>query len=265
MDEVKNNPEWIAKAKEGISDAGWNREYEIAYDVFSGLPVYSSFSQSKHVIDDLAFIHKPGDVMYRGWDFGYNHPAMVVAYVNEFDQFIIVDEILGDHEGIKDFGVRCKRYCDVTYPGAQWFDACDDAGKQVSDKSPNETSIQILNDYPINIYPVFRASGINEGLELIRQRLGMRSDGKYGMLVRRKCHIIIDAFKGGYRYPERKSGTDTEDEKPLKEGYYEHLMDATRELMINCLEISNTTNTTSQLTSSNNSIMYNNGGMNEYF
>lgn len=264
-DPEKDNPEWIAKAKEGISEAGWNREYEIAYDVFAGLPVYSAFAYSTHVIDDTALVVKPGSVLYRGWDFGYNHPAMVVAYINEFDQFIVIDEILGDHEGIKEFGMRCKRYCDITYPGVQWFDACDDAGKQASDKSPNETSIQILNNYPINIYPVFRQSGINEGLELIRQRLTMRSDGKYGMLFKRKCNILIDAFKGGYRYPERKSGVDTEKEMPLKDGYYEHLCDALRELMINCLELSSVSNNPSELTSSNNDIMYNRGGgINEY-
>jgi hypothetical protein len=257
-DPEKSTPEWKAKAREGLSDRGWNREYEITYDVYAGLPVYSDFKRGVHV---KAFDVPANATLYRGWDFGYNHPAMVVVYINEFDQFCVKDEILGEHEGIKEFGLRAKRHCQLKFPGASWLDACDDAGKQVNDKS-NETSIQVLNNDPINIYPVFRASGINEGLEIIRQRLLIRNDGKPGFIIHPDCKILIDSFMGGYRYPEKKEGTP-EDEKPLKDGYYEHLCDALRELAINYLEMAQTSNNRID-SMGNNEIMRNTGDVTEY-
>jgi len=131
VDPDKNNPEWIARAKEGISEKSWQREYEISYETFSGKAVYEDFGE--HLIAETS--PKPGDYVYRGWDFGYHRPAVVFAGFNNDDQFCIYDEIMGEDEGIKKFASRVKRYSQANFPGAQWLDACFAPGTQVLTKN----------------------------------------------------------------------------------------------------------------------------------
>ncbi len=216
-DPDKSTAEWIAKAKEGISEKSWEREYEISYDTFEGKAVYEGFTEQH--IHEFEYSVEQVQYVYRGWDFGYHHPAVVTAFMNESDQMCVRTEVLGANEGIKDFALRVKQICQSKFPNAQWLDSCDPAGHQRTDKA-EFTSVQVLNS--LGIYPTSKASNINEGLEIIRQRLLRRNDGKYGMLFHPDCKILIDAFKGGYRYPERKEGV-AEQEMPLKDGFYDHL------------------------------------------
>lgn len=243
VDPDKNTPEWKAKAQEGISDRSWDREYEISYETFEGKPVYEGFTEGH--IQEVEY--KPGMYVYRGWDFGYHHPFTVFAFMNEFDQLCIRSEIMGSDEYIKPFGQRVKRFSLSHFPNAHWLDACDDAGKQRKDTP--ETSVQVLTDLGFSLN--YRHSFIDEGVEIIRQRLQRRNDGKYGLLIHPDCQNLIDAFKGGYRYPEKKDGSP-EKETPLKDGYYDHGMDALRELCVNFLELAPTKGLTAQQSSENN-------------
>lgn len=231
VDPDKSNPEWIARAKEGISDKSWQREYEISYETFAGKAVYEDFGE--HLIAETS--PKPGDYVYRGWDFGYHRPAVVFAGFNHDDQFCIYDEIMGQDEGIKQFATRVKRYSQANFPGAQWLDAADPAGNQKTDKA-EFTSMEVLRD--LDIYPNSKPSAIDEGLEILRQRMVRRNDGLYGMIVSPKCKTLIDGFKGGYRYPEHKDGMP-EKEMPLKDGFYDHTQDCTRYIAVNYLELTN--------------------------
>jgi hypothetical protein len=224
-DPDKATPEWMAKAKEGTAERDWLREYEINYDVFTGKPVYPDFKEV-HV---RSMQYTPGGYMYGGWDFGYHHPAFVAAFVNQFDQLCIMGEQFGNDESIQSFGSRVLRWRQAMFPGAQWIEACDPAGHQKNDKS-EATSIEVLG--ALGIFPTSKASSIREGIEIITQRLMMRNDGQYGLLINPSCKILLDAFKGGYRYPEERDGSP-EDENPQKDGYYDHLMDALRYLCVN--------------------------------
>jgi hypothetical protein len=116
-----------------------------------------------------------------------------------------------------------RNFCLAEYPGAKYIDADDIAGTQVSDKS-QQSSRQILN--ALGIYPQARKQEINEGAQIIRQKLPMRVDGKPGLLVNLIETDIIDGFKGGLHYPEVKEGK--EQEVYEKDGYFEHCFDAGR-------------------------------------
>lgn len=231
-DPEKDNPEWVEMAKQGISERSWQREYEISYDVFDGKPVFADFKED-HI---RSFDYQPGTYVYVGWDFGYHHPAMVAAFINKDDQFCIRHEILGSDEGIKEFGLRVKRFLHAEFPGAKFLHACDPAGHQKSDKS-EFTSVEVLNS--IGIYPTSRASSIMEGIEIIRQRLLRRNDGQYGLLIHPDCKELIKAFKSGYRYQETKEGRAAKEE-PLKDGWFDHLTDSLRYISVNFMEIAQT-------------------------
>lgn len=215
MDPDKLDEKWLSEARRGISDRAWQREYEIDYSSYAGKPFFPEFSSHNILADDYA---PDGALLYRGWDFGFHHPCCVITTLNEFDQWIIVKVILGQDEGIMSFGKRVKNFCLSQFPGSKYIDACDVAGMQMNDKS-ELTSIQILNS--LGIYPQARKQPIKLGAEIIRQKLGMRVDGKVGLLVNPSQMIVIDGFKAGIHYPETREG-QPEREFYEKDGYYDH-------------------------------------------
>jgi hypothetical protein len=252
-DPDKNTSQWIEMAKQGSSERSWNREYEIAYDVFEGKAVYEDFREFKEGqpwhVREFEYDPKTVEYVYRGWDFGYHHPAALMAFINQSDQFCVRAEVLGENEGIKEFGTRVKNFSQSLFPNAKWLDCCDPAGHQKSDKS-EFTSVEVLNS--LGIFPTSKPSSIDEGLEILRQRLLLRNDGKLGVIYHPDCKVLIDAKKGGYRYPEYKEGTP-EKEAPFKDGYYDHLCDTERYIAVNYLELAPTGGRSE--TSATNSIM----------
>ena len=225
-DPVKADPRWAVETKKGMPEAGWQREYEIDYSLYAGKPVFQEF---KYELNVRPLIVPPRSILYVGYDFGYHRPAVGISRINEFDQWEWIKAIIGKDEGIEAFGTRVLRFMMAEYPGCKYIYASDPAGYQKTDKA-EKTSIEVLES--LGIYPVSRASPINEGIEIIRQKLLMRDDGKVGLLVNSTEEDLIDGFKGGYRYPEAREGAG-EKEEPLKDGYFEHIFDSFRYIAIN--------------------------------
>lgn len=222
LDSEKNNEAWIKSAMQGMPERGWLREYEIDYSTYSGKAFYSEFKEFNIAKESFTYIQ--GNIIYRGWDFGFHRPCMLITWLNEFDQWCWKKCILGQDEGIMQFGQRCVRFCQSEYPGARYIDYCDPAGHQMNDKS-EQTSVQILNS--LGVYPQSQKQEIKQGAEIIRQKLLLRVDGKPGLLIDPEETYLIDGMKGGLHYPETKEG-QTEAEHYEKEGYYEHFGDTAR-------------------------------------
>lgn len=259
-DPEKNTPEWLESAKKGISDRSWNREYEINYDTFAGKPVFPEFREDLH-ISSFEYQPMPVVTMYRGWDFGYHRPAVTIAWINEHDQLMVRREILGKDEGVKEFGQRVLTICSSEFPNAKWIDACDPAGHQKNDKS-EFTSIEVLNQ--IGVFPTSKPSHTAEKLEIMRQRLKMRNDGKVGILFHPDCTRLINGAKGGYRYAEIKEG-QPEKEEPLKDNYYDNIYDSLLYLMTNFLELAPTATVARDAGVANEIMRSRSTSINEYF
>lgn len=272
-DPDKNVPQWVDEARKGIGLQAWQREYEISYDIFSGKPIFPEFKEDLHLRN---LKYKPGTPIFRGWDFGFHHPAVVFTQLNEFDQWEILESIIGNDEGIEHFAKRIRLYCLTEYQGAKFSDACDIHGLDQSDKD-DKTSVQVLNNF--GIYPTARKTPVNEGIEIIRKKLMMRDDGKVGLLANRdpRAKDVVDGFKGGYRYKETLQGKIREE--PDKDGFYDHVFDCIRYICTNLfnlaghMQIGNpiTANTTNPLVTlfddsnpSSNEIIQD-GGMKNYF
>lgn len=212
---------WKEQARRGMTERAWNREYEIDYTYFAGKPFFPEFSEYNILPQVVPYLQ--GETLYRGWDFGFHRPCVVITKLNEFDQWIIMRVILGQDEGIRDFGKRVKNYCLANFPGAKYIDACDVAGNQQTDKAET-TSTQMLN--AMGIYPQSRKQPKTLGAEIIRQKLKIRIDGKPGLLVNPTESYVISAFRGGLHYPEVKEGVPKEEYE--KDGYFDHFGDSLR-------------------------------------
>lgn len=239
---------WVADAKRGMPERGWQREYEIDYSIYEGKTFFPEFKEFNIQKSE----YRPRETLYRGWDYGFHRPAVLITKLNQFDQWAWIDVILGEDEGVRAFGTRIKRHCDAMYPGAYYVDVGDPAGEQVSDKS-EKTSVEILS--AIGIYIRSRKQPIKQGAEIIRQKLGMRVDGKPGLIVNPELTIVIDGFKGGLHYPELREGQPPA-EFYQKDGYYDHVFDGARYIATELFSVIGERQMANQITRSNDNDEY---------
>ena len=75
----------------------------------------------------------------------------------------------------------------------------------------------------------YRRSGILEGIELIRRAI-RSGDGTSSLVVSPRCQRLIEALRC-YHYPD--GGRAACGELPLKDGLYDHPIDALRYFFVN--------------------------------
>lgn len=184
--------------------------------VHRGRPVYPQFARGEFI---HAIEHDPKSVIWRSWDFGYNHPACIFfQFLN--GRMVVLGEKMGDKIYLDDFVRDEVLPYQMTHFSAkcQFRDICDPRGSDESDKG--KTSIEILNDF--GIFPLYKRTKIPEGIKAIKSLLETKgSDGLPNFVIHPRCRITIEALRGGYH---REEG----EEDPRKDGYYEHLADALR-------------------------------------
>lgn len=189
---------------------------------FEGQPVYREFKEHLHVKHGLEW--NPHRVTYRCWDFGYNRPAVVFKQLDMFGRLLHLREVIGHHEEAVPFAQRVMAVGQEHFPNADFMDYGDPAVNQHKDTGK---TLWALKQIGITMY--YRTSKILEGVELTRLRLEKLIDGEPALQYdARGCPVLIDGFKGGYRL-------DKTGEKPFKDGFYEHVMDADRYGNLNIL------------------------------
>lgn len=217
------NDDWVRKHKKSaLSLDSWNQEMELDFTKTEGTRVYPAFEQSKHV---RKLNYNPHQEVWRCWDFGYNHPACVWAQLGTDDKLYVLREYLGEEILIQTFAQEVKGLSQKWFPGAKFKDACDPAGRAVSDKS-ERTSVDILRG--MDIRPHMRKGSVKDGINCIRALLVDKGNG-VDFLIDPCCEVLVDGFMGGYI-------RDDVDE-PIKDGFYEHLMDALRYMVMVAFDV----------------------------
>lgn len=194
----------------------------------AGLPVFPEFRPSLHVAD-LRQI--PGQPLIRGWDFGRRRPALVWSQVTSNGCINRLACELGNQESLERFCQRILLRSSLQFPGAtHWHDFCDPHGVQKRDTS-DLSSIDVLRQF--GLAPRFKDVGIDTGLDQMSKGLSLLVDGRpRSMFDRVNCAMLIEGYSGGYTYQTPRAGHKLK-EKPLADGYYEHLMDADRYIEVN--------------------------------
>lgn len=207
---------WADHLKRSYISDIWNQEQELDFTKASGKRVYPEFKSELH-IGDLQPV--PHVTIWRGWDFGYHHPACVWAQVHG-DRLNVLAELLGEEIVINDFALQVKAISKKLFHGYDFLDAGDPAVRAQSDKS-ERTSADILRSMDIRIQT--KPLLVRDGLNIIRNLLIPMPDGNVRMKVDFECKLLVDGFLGGY--------TRDDDDEPVKDGYYDHLFDALRYLV----------------------------------
>lgn len=169
------------------------------------------------------------------WDFGWNHPALVLFQDRDygrFSQIVVLGAWLGDRELLKLFARYILGKVTAMFPNAELLTYCDPAGAQKSNQGvTDQTAVDVLES--LGLKPKFRKSEIEYGLNLMADLLA--SNYTYGRSGVQPLFLIddneftqdiIDGFEIGYVQDPRSLLDDVV--RPLKDGKYDHIMDALR-------------------------------------
>jgi hypothetical protein len=210
------NEEWVKREKASYPYLElWQQEMELDFISTAGKRVYPEFSMERNVADI-----KPERFteIWRGWDFGYTHPAVVWTQRTHDGHFHVLASITGTDTTIQRFAREVLDVSDKLFPGYKFKDAGDPACRQHNDKSEQTTADTLRILYGIRMQS--RPTRVADGIRLIRTMLMPRADGFVRMKVDKSNELLIDAMLGGY--------VRDDDDDPIKDGFYDHICDALR-------------------------------------
>jgi hypothetical protein len=202
------------------SRAGWEAEMLCLKPNLENV-VFDQFDTAIHV----KFIeYDPNLPLYRSLDFGFANPFVCLWIQVDSDGVVrVIDEYVRTRATIDVHAAELKaRISGGESRVIATF--CDPAGAGTNDVT-GTSAVRELRSLCINVR--YRRSGIAEGIESIRRAI-CDGAGKSRLVISPKCARLIEALTC-YHYPDSPAG----DELPLKDGVYDHPIDALRYFFIN--------------------------------
>jgi hypothetical protein len=210
------------------SRAGWEAEMLCLKPNLENV-VFDQFDPAIHV---KPVEYDPNLPLYRSLDFGFANPFVCLwiqvdgeGVVRVIDEYVRSRATIDVHAA--EMKARTLRLCSGQALGGESrviATFCDPAGAGANDVT-GTSAVRELRSLGINTR--YRRSGIAEGIELIRRAV-RAGDGKSRLLISPKCPRLIEAL-ACYHYPDSPSP----DELPLKDGLYDHPIDALRYFFVN--------------------------------
>lgn len=190
--------------------------------IMAGKPIYAgAWSDALHVIDVRPL---PRQEIICGWDWGLT-PACVIAQVTPRGQLVILDEIIGEDTGVRQFAEGFVipllqtqyRDCPQTHIG-------DPAGSQRG-QADERTVFEELAHLGIRVIPAPSNIPLARW-EAVRYYLGRLVDGKPGFVVSPRCKLLRKGFNGGYRFRQLQVSGETRYSDQADKNQYSHCHDA---------------------------------------
>lgn len=234
---------WVAETSQGYrggtEGSDWQREMEIDFGSYAGRPVYPMFDKVNTV---GVLRYNPNLPLWRGWDFGYRHPAVVFLQYWPDDTLVYLHEIYPTLDSEKTPGISTADLAklvlhetDRLFPGsgdpelsAGVYDFCDPAGNQKKETS-DFSSIEILQQH--GIFPEWNVVGRKNRIDYARVYLeGKHDNGEPKFKINPHCNLGHEAFSAAYRYPQEDQGTSDREmpdlSRKVQEEPYIHIIDA---------------------------------------
>ncbi len=210
------------------SRAGWEAEMLCIRPSLENV-VFGEFDPAVHV---RPVEYDPNLPLYRALDFGFVNPFVCLwIQVDGAGTVRVLDEYVRTRATIDMHAVEMKTRtpCPEERVAATF---CDPAGAGQNDVT-GTSAVRELRALGIAIR--YRRSGILEGIELIRRAI-RAGDSKSTLVISPRCPRLIEALRC-YHYPDRGPTTG---ELPLKDGVYDHPIDALRYFFVNAQRDSTT-------------------------
>ncbi|MCS7250638.1 MAG: hypothetical protein NZ608_06930 [candidate division WOR-3 bacterium] len=209
----------IEKEKSFISQTTWLKEMELDFDIIQEANlVFPNFS-SKNIKEIKLDKRFP---ILRGWDFGFLNACVLFAQKNDKNQLLVFEELICQKTYTKELAMKVLQLSEQ-YHGFEFLDFCDP--KSITQKSEKSelTNLDILSVF--NIYPQWKIINVRTGINMISMLIDKKVGDEYGLMVAPRCKSLIEGFRGGYIWENA--------ERPAKDGYYDHIFDALRYIVVN--------------------------------
>jgi hypothetical protein len=203
------------------SRAGWEAEMLCKKPSLENV-VFDEFDPAIHVRQIDYDLNLP---LYRTLDFGFVNPFVCLwIQVDSNGVVRVIDEYVRSRATVNVHAEEMKNRTPIPEEQvAATF--CDPAGNSVNDVT-GTSAVRELR--ALGIVVRSRRSSILEGIELIRRAI-RSGDGQSKLVISPRCQRLIEAMQC-YHYPEYGSTTG---ELPLKDGVYDHPVDALRYFFVN--------------------------------
>jgi len=186
--------------------------------------VFSEFDPAVHV---QPADYNPNLPLYRSLDFGFVNPFVCLWIQVDRDGVVrIIDEYVRSRATIDVHAAQIisRTPCPEEQVSATF---CDPAGAGVTDIT-GTSAIRELRT--LGIQTRYKRSSILDGIELIRRAI-RSGDGRSSLIISPRCPRLIEAMQC-YHYPDA-TRPGLAGELPLKDGTYDHPIDALRYFFIN--------------------------------
>ena len=203
------------------SRAGWEAEMLCKRPSLENV-VFDEFDQATHV---QPLDYDPNLPLYRTLDFGFVNPFVCLwLQVDTAGVVRVIDEYVRRRATIDAHAdeIKSRTPCSEQRVAATF---CDPTGASVNDVTGTSVVRELRT---LGIVVRFRRSGILEGIELIRRAI-RSGDGQSSLVISPNCQRLIEAMQC-YHYPESGGAAP---ELPLKDGLYDHPIDALRYFFVN--------------------------------
>ncbi len=190
-----------------------------------GKLVYESFNDTLHVAGSPLYPVR-GLPLVLGFDFALN-PSCVIKQVTPRGQLLILDELMGEGMGIKQFAQNMLLpLLSTKYAGMQCIGAGDPSGASRS-PTDEQTCYDVLWSKEVglrNIVPA-ETNALIPRIASVDHFLTKLVDGMPGLVLSPNCMILRKGFNGGYRRKRIPGMENTYFQQPEK-NYWSHLQDA---------------------------------------
>lgn len=217
-DPAKRTKEWLAESSAKMSKRKWKQEYELSWETWFGLPVYSDFSEQRHGVLKEIDPHI-GLPLLRGWDFGLT-PAAVIAQL-QGETLCVMREFIGLNMGAKRFSSIVLKQCRMFYPNwsekRDWIDVIDPSGFARKD-TDETTCAKVLQD--AGLEPLAGLIAFEARRSSVESFLTKHTaEGECFQISVSRCPTLVQGFKGGYQYPEKSASIQPGTLMPIKNEY----------------------------------------------
>jgi len=182
--------------------------------------VVPEFDARRHVVAgipaDARASGAGGGVWIGGMDFGYRAPTVFLwAFADRGGTVWVVDERVAKGVVLEE---HVRAIAESDWPRPRWI-GIDPAGRQVNDQT-GRSAAELLKQWGFEVRA--RAMRTQEGLRLVRSRLGPADGAEARLFIHRRCARLIKSIEG-YHYPANNPGSV----EPVKDGS-DHAVDALR-------------------------------------
>lgn len=226
-DPRKATPEFRESVKKGLPLHQFLREYERSWETFEGMPIYPNFRADLHCPSHALEAHASLPLLL-SWDFGHT-PACLVGQIHG-KSLKILKEYTAQNETIKTFAPKVMNDVRHRFPAhhdnrKQHFHFIDPAGFKRNENDMRTCALEMEENAPIyNIAPgpvtwEARRQAV-EGFLLY-----VDADGAGLEIDQAQCPVLVEGFKGAYRYPDSVNEIQPDQARPIK-NIYSHPHDA---------------------------------------